>query len=664
MRAKISLLVLLLSVMMLLAACGGDETSTSVYMDDDADDDVTDDDVTDDDVTDDDVVDDDTADDDAGDDDTFTGTTAWDDMRLAEAEVASANFSTAVVYYRDALAKLEDDDPANDGPVEASDANRCRYAHALMLFTIPLAIADAFIGDLLDAEEIETMMCEALGVDDPEDLPTDLITVYLIEIIIPEIDRAIGWLDKARADADWSYQLPQIKIMMFGHAFRLPLELSDDLGEHDLGEANLLGFIFHLARAICRSLASNNIDTGAPNIDAWLNLFSSGDFSVLLDLIDEFPDFLTVHDPSSPVGIDGPALLDGAKDDFALALAAINDDNDGDGNYWLDNNGTPLNPNDDFIDPAEVGDDLLDALRLETDDQADDLIRWVDGWLSFNVEMDGEPVSGFLVDLVVNLVMQLATSDSLTGDLNRSLAGSFPPEENDHDGYDNDAALGVSTALTATTLTDAGASWTPGDMAGLVLNPNVDQAEQYDVLRLFLILDNTATTITVEGDMTEIAAAGETYSVGDGVADDRPLDLSLLMDLLIYPYVPSDAEVDLYLAAWFDNAPGLRYLLPLWDEDLGNPNFYTFVVDETEDYIDNNGNNRWDPGIDTLIDAAHAFGGQNYPADGAYQPFFFYFPEATFAGTLSFEGGLGGTDPTNALNSIISGLFVLLGMGG
>jgi len=620
-----------------------------------------DDDTDDDDDDNDDDDDDDTADDDSVDDDVTTDDTAWEDMRWAEMEMAAANFSNALVYFRSARDKLEDDDPDNDGPVAAEDIERCRYGEALMLLTLPLAIAAAFLDDLLPAEEIEEAMLDALGVDDPGDLPTDLITVYLLEIILPQLDRAIAGIDAAQA-ATWSYALPQIKIMLFGHAVKIPAETVEDEGEHDNGEAALLGAAYHAARGVLRMLAANDIDTGAPNIDTWLNLLSSGDLTVLLDLCDQFPDFLTVHDPSAGPGIDGPALLAGAKADFAAALAALTDDNDGDGHYWLDDNDTPLNPSDDFVDPAETGDDLLDALRGESDEQTDDILRYENGRFAVNVEVDGQSLAdggaGWLLDL-----LEILALDSLVTDLNRSLAGTYPPEDNDEDGYDNDAALGVSTELTATTLTDATAAWTPGALVGAVLNPNVEQAAQYDLLLLYPIVDNTATTVTVAGDLTETAQAGDTYSSGDGVADDRPADLSLLLRLLCGNYLPNDAQVGVYLAAMFDNSPGLRYQLPLWDEDLGSPIFYTFVVDETESYIDNNANGKWDPGIDTLVDAAHAFGPLSFAADGAYQPYYFFFPEATFADTLRYAGGLAGTEPTDALNRIVSGLLVLLGKG-
>ncbi len=72
---------------------------------------------------------------------------------------------------------------------------------------------------------------------------------------------------------------------------------------------------------------------------------------------------------------------------------------------------------------------------------------------------------------------------------------------------------GTSDALTADTLTDANASFPLPDPAtgapgliGLRLNPNTAQDESFE------IIDNTADTITVAGDMTAVASAGDRYS--------------------------------------------------------------------------------------------------------------------------------------------------------
>ncbi|MDP2895660.1 MAG: DUF5011 domain-containing protein [bacterium] len=58
-----------------------------------------------------------------------------------------------------------------------------------------------------------------------------------------------------------------------------------------------------------------------------------------------------------------------------------------------------------------------------------------------------------------------------------------------------------------TTLTNSSASWQPGALAGLTLNPDTTQVLQ------FYIASNTAMTIAVWGDASAIAAAGDSYRV-------------------------------------------------------------------------------------------------------------------------------------------------------
>lgn len=70
-------------------------------------------------------------------------------------------------------------------------------------------------------------------------------------------------------------------------------------------------------------------------------------------------------------------------------------------------------------------------------------------------------------------------------------------------------ATGRSTDLTPTTLTDANASFTPGALVGLRLNPNARQDID------FLITANTSTTITVDGILTLVAESGNNYYVVD-----------------------------------------------------------------------------------------------------------------------------------------------------
>ncbi|MFH1904927.1 MAG: hypothetical protein ABIK53_05340 [bacterium] len=69
-------------------------------------------------------------------------------------------------------------------------------------------------------------------------------------------------------------------------------------------------------------------------------------------------------------------------------------------------------------------------------------------------------------------------------------------------------AQGTSSSLTATILTDNSANWTEDILKGRDLNPNTSQE------KLFTIIGNTATTITVidnPSDMTAVAAGGDIY---------------------------------------------------------------------------------------------------------------------------------------------------------
>ncbi len=65
------------------------------------------------------------------------------------------------------------------------------------------------------------------------------------------------------------------------------------------------------------------------------------------------------------------------------------------------------------------------------------------------------------------------------------------------------------TSLAADSMTNSGASWQPGVLKGLKLNPNTSQD------KTFTIINNDATTIFIdpaEGDLTQVAAAGNTYT--------------------------------------------------------------------------------------------------------------------------------------------------------
>lgn len=72
------------------------------------------------------------------------------------------------------------------------------------------------------------------------------------------------------------------------------------------------------------------------------------------------------------------------------------------------------------------------------------------------------------------------------------------------------SAAGVSAAGTfQTLLTDTGKSWVPGALAGRTVNPGTTQ------YRHFLVVTNSATTITVWGDCAALAASGAGYQIFD-----------------------------------------------------------------------------------------------------------------------------------------------------
>jgi hypothetical protein len=60
-----------------------------------------------------------------------------------------------------------------------------------------------------------------------------------------------------------------------------------------------------------------------------------------------------------------------------------------------------------------------------------------------------------------------------------------------------------------TTLLDTGVSWQPGSLKGLSVNPDTSQ------LLHFVIASNTATSLTVWGDASDVVGAGAAYEIYD-----------------------------------------------------------------------------------------------------------------------------------------------------
>ncbi len=648
------LLLIALSASLAGCACGDDDDDNDDLggpYDDDftPDDDDVNDDTADDDVNDD-VDDDDTTD--------WIEPTAWDDFQEAERQIELANFSNAMVYYETCIEKLLDDEPLNDGPAPDLTLERAEYGWTFMMTTIPLRIIESFLSGWLSADDVKTMMEQSLrdiGAY-PEDQPTSLISVYLYEIILPLLEKGCARLDHARAAENFVYRMPPMRFVLMNMAIEIPATTgSDGRGEHDRTDAHFLAVFYHLIHSSALVVTTQNLDTDAGRIDDILNILMSGDFADMIGLLDDFPNLLTLHDDEE---IDGPALMTKAHREWMASLAALNDDNDADGHYYMDDNDTPASSSDDFVDPGEKPDDFADSLQMETDDQLDDILSHsAFGGVSINISADGVKIGTSGVIGILNAALAF-TSDEMLRDIESCLMGFYPPEA-DANGMDDEIASGVSTGLTDDTLTDAGASFAADELVGRVLNPNVDQPAQHETNTTFSIVGNTATTIIVEGDMTAVAQAGDTYSIGDGFIDDKPLDVSEVLHTLIGNFVTPICDTGFYLSELYEVPIGIREILPAWDTATGDPAYFYLIVDRTETYLDDNGNGRYDPGIDSFIDADHDWGDMHFAADGYFQPYYFFFPDGRLGGLLQYGGDWANHNSTDNLNRIVSGIFML-----
>ena len=658
MNRSIFTAIFILIVILFLAGClacdqkesDDSTTSDSGPSDNDDDDDDNDDD------------DNDDNDDDDNDDDDWISPTAWDDFLAAEEQVTLSNFSTAMDYYDRCVLKLRDDEPLNDGPVEPMTLEKAEYGYVLMMTTTPLRIIEYFLAGWLTGADVKEIMEQSLinAGFDTDQQPTSLITVYLKEIIVPLLKVGCERLDHARANESFEYRMPVMRFLFNGSAFEIPsITGNDGLGEHDRSEAHLMAGLYHFITSAALVVTTQNLDTTAARIDDILDILMSGDFSEMLSLLEEFPALLTLHDDEE---IDGPALMMEAHIHWMLSFDAFFDDDDKDGAWFTDDNGTPFWIFDDFTDPGEKPDDFYDSWKTESDAQFDDIIgRVATDWVSLNVSINGQPIgTGGILGILLSTILPYLI-ENVAEDAGSVLMGFYPPESNDANGLDDDIAFGTSTGLSASILTDATASFVPGDLKGFILNPNIDQPAQTEANETFVIVDNSATTISVSGNMTLVAQSGDVYSVGDGWIDDRPIDISWLISLLIGNFVPPGSDLGFYISQFYDEPFNFRDILPIWDEDLGDPSFYNFIVDQSETYTDINGNGQYDYGVDTFTDAGHAFDTYNYPADGFFQPYYFFFPDGYLGGLLTYDGDWKTHDPTDNLNRIVSGILMLIG---
>ena len=93
--------------------------------------------------------------------------------------------------------------------------------------------------------------------------------------------------------------------------------------------------------------------------------------------------------------------------------------------------------------------------------------------------------------------------DAGTGNINNDPLFASGPSGTWTVAVSYDATTGEST------LTCAGAGWTTGAFAGLLVNPDTSQSRQ------FVIKSNTGSTVTVWGDVTGIAAPGDAFQIYD-----------------------------------------------------------------------------------------------------------------------------------------------------
>jgi len=575
--------------------------------------------------------------------DLYEGATACDDFLAAEREVRTGTFSNAYLLYRSAIEKLTNDTEADDGSCPPETLNRARYGASLMLITIPSRIIEGFIESWLDGDK--DVLSDFLGdwyreTHDDEDLPVSLITDYLTEIVLPLLDEAIGWMDYVIADPDFSYAMPVIKIELFGLALEVPDVALDGRGEHDLGEAALVSWLYHVGRFGARSVYAYNLDLQAARIDDILQIFMSGDFSKFFELVYEYPDFLKLRRDDQS-GIDGRAELLGAKRDLIAALQSIVDDDNDNGVYPF------------YSDRFERPDDLMDAVQSETDDQTDDIFRYVDGHFSCNAKINSQPADELGCGLLLDAIAMIL-NERLMEVVSHATFGWYPPEVNPANGFDDDIGTGYVSEIDGWIMKDYAASWTPGSLVGRVLTPNVYGVHATGENKKYTIIANTADTLFVNGDMSGIAQAGDMYSIGDGEIDDAPMDVSFILALLLRPSWPSGAELSLLINALYDLAPDVRDYLPAWDPELGDPDFFNIVVDRAESFDDVNGNGVYDPGVDILHDAPHSFGEWSYPEDGLYQPYYMFFPDPAISSSLVWGGTLEDAEPNDALNLLVS----------
>lgn len=598
-----------------------------------------------------------------GDTDWTYSDTAYEDFLTADQWFAEGIYSTAMLHYDKAIIKLTDAEPKNDGPDAAMTLDRCRYAYALCQTTVPLKILEGFIGEFLSGDTsaiVEWIVEDYKNRTGEQEPPTNLLTLYIRDLLMPELLKANQRLDAVFANEEFFYEMPIMRLTFMGTAITLPDVTSpDSRGRHDLVEANLLSVVLHMAEWLLRSVLSYNLDIDVVKIDEILWLIRNGDLDELIGMIEQYPNLLTPSTMETN-GVDGREMLFMAYQDFAAFLLRLRDDDDQD-SVW-----NPLEEGR-LVDTGEQPDDLLDALWLDGGDQLWDLILLTEDGIGLNVRTNADSLRGSSIEKTINILLFGLLTNPVADILQRCLLGLDPPEPNSMNGLDDDFATGKISILEPGLLVDNSADFEPHSLAGQFLNPNVFQGNTDAPFQSFVILDNTETSLTVIGDPTAVAEKGDLYTVGDGIVDDGAVPFGMLLPLLGLKDFPIELGLGFFYGAFFTKLPNVRDIIPTWNEEAGNPDFFKLVVDQTESFEDLNGNGAYDPGVDVLHDADHEFQDQYFYADGHYQPYYFYFGDPTWGGMLHYATPTTTFnerhDAVNLLTSALVPLFQGLGKG-
>ncbi len=417
-----------------------------------------------------------------------SGRTAYEQLKAAERYLGRYNYSAAYRSYEAAIALLADADPCNDGPVSDMDLYKAYYGATLTQISIPLGIIDEFISGLFRrggsevglAGSAATLMAQGLRTlsslavhhyqmtaqpENTNQLPVSLITDYVREMILPPLMLADSRLEHIMKLEDFAYELPPLKLSFLGSIVSIPGRTPTGMADHDRGEVYFLAALVHLAKALCHMVLSVNLNLDASRIDDILEIILGGDPKRLMELLDTYPELLTVNTIEAS-GIDGNEELRQAKADLIEGLECISSQK---------------------ADLAGVRADLFRTVVEENDNQQDDIIRWLDRGtpygLSINSAINGAPVEQPLVNAVLRVLFAFLQSERIE-EVRAALYGTYPPEQDmvqgvrngiddDNDGYIDDGPLDISMLLS---LLQGKSDLPRGSKLGLLLNAVFDTA--------------------------------------------------------------------------------------------------------------------------------------------------------------------------------------------